>query len=201
MHLHQCLRRPDGTPAFANAAGGHLNRVGEGYVQGLMRRACEFALLSNPTVNAYHRFAAEHSFSPSRASWARENRGALVRVTDGGSPEAAHVENRIGEPSANPYLYVAAQVSSGMEGVTDDLALIPAARRPQVEGAPLPQCLGEAIEAFDASKAGRCLLGDALHMALLALKRSEWSRFIDAEGEFRPGRVSDWEGREYGAEF
>jgi len=199
-HLHQCLRGTDGKPVFADDSG-NLGPVGEAYVQGLVRRASEFALLSNPTVNAYHRFAAEHSLSPSRASWARENRGALVRVADGGAPEAAHVENRIGDPAANPYLYMAAQVASGMDGVIDGLSPAPAAGRPQEEGAPLPRSLGEAIGAFEASTAARSLVGEALHRALLDLKRSEWNRFIEAEGEFHLGRVSGWEGREYGAEF
>ncbi len=200
-HLHQSLRSTDGTPLFANGAG-ELGGTGQGYVEGLIRRAAEFTLLSNPTVNAYHRFAAGHLLSPSRVNWARENRSALIRVADGGAPGAAHVENRIGDPSANPYLYVAAQIFSGMEGVIDRLPpSLPVSRRPQEEGAPLPRNLGEAIEVFEASKAARALVGDDLHRALLELKRSEWSRFVEAEGEFRSGRVSEWEGREYGEEF
>lgn len=200
-HLHQSLRHTDGTPLFADGAEGELGEAGRSYVEGLIRRAAELSLLSNPTVNAYHRFTPGHSLSPSRVSWARENRGALVRVADGGAPEAAHVENRIGDPAANPYLYVAAQVSAGVEGVIDELTLSPAADRPQEEGALLPQDLGEAIEIFETSKAARALVGDDLHRALIELKRSEWSRFVEAEGEFNSGHVSEWEGREYGDEF
>lgn len=200
-HLHQSLWHTDGTPLFAGGAEGELGETGRSYVEGIIRRTAEFSLLSNPTVNAYHRFKPEHSLSPSRASWARENRGALVRVADGGAPEATHVENRIGDPSANPYLYAAAQISSGMEGVIDGLILSPAAGRPQEQGALLPRDLGEAIEIFETSKAARTLVGDDLHRALIALKRSEWSRFVEAEGEFRSGHVSEWEGREYGDEF
>lgn len=200
-HLHQSLRRTDGSPVFADPATGELGEVGGGYVEGLVRRAAEYSLLSNPTVNAYHRFGPAHSLSPSRASWARENRGALVRVADGGAPEAAHAENRIGDPTANPYLYLASQISSGVEGVADGLRLSAPAVRPQTQGTPLPETLGEAIEAFESSKAARELVGDDLHRALVELKRSEWNRFIAAEGGFRSGRVSEWEGREYGDEF
>jgi glutamine synthetase len=200
-HLHQCLQGVDGQFVFTDGNEGELGRAGAGYVEGLVRRAEEFALLSNPTVNAYHRFAPEHSLSPSRASWARENRGALVRVADGGAPEATHVENRIGDPAANPYLYVAAQLSSGMDGVLSGNTPEAAAGRPQEQGALLPQSLGEAVEVFESSSAARSLVGEPLHRALLDLKRSEWNRFIAAEGGFRPGRVSEWEGREYGAEF
>lgn len=200
-HLHQSLRDVTGAPLFTGSAGGEVEAVGKSYVGGLIRRAAEYTLLSNPTVNAYHRFGPEHSLSPSRVNWAREHRSTLVRVADGGAPEAAHVENRIGDPSANPYLYVAAQISSGMEGVIEALPLGPEARRPQEEGPLLPRNLGEAIAAFEISKPARALVGDDLHRALIELKRSEWTRFMEVEGEFRSGQVSEWERREYGEDF
>lgn len=200
-HLHQSLRHTDGGPMFTGPDGGELGGSGRAYVAGLMRRTAEFALLSNPTVNAYHRFSNGHSLSPSRVAWAREHRGALVRVADGGAALAAHVENRIGDPAANPYLYIASQVSAGVEGVVDGLDLPPAAFRPQEDGETLPCSLGEAIPAFESSAAARRLVGPGLHQALVEIKRSEWARFVASEGDFRSGCVSDWEDREYRDEF
>ncbi|MFC9157205.1 glutamine synthetase [Streptomyces bauhiniae] len=200
-HLHQSGLRADGTPWFAGGADGELGPEGRSYVAGLVRRAADFALLSNGTVNAYHRFAPEHALSPTRLGWAREDRGALIRVADGGAPHSAHAENRVGDPTANPYLYIAAQVSSGVEGVVDALPLGPESRRPQQEGESLPRDLGEAVERFESSKAARELVGHDLHRALVELKRSEWNRFTEAAGEFHHGRVSEWEACEYSDEY
>ena len=57
----------------------------------------------------------------------------------------------------------------------------------------LPRTLGEAIDAFEASDLYRSRLGDAVVDYLVALKRSEWHRFL--------GAVTDWEQQEYFGRF
>src|SRR6185369_3845411 len=52
-----------------------------------------------------------------RVVWGQENRGALLRVIGGPGNPATRIENRIGEPAANPYLYFASQVHSGLDGM------------------------------------------------------------------------------------
>ena len=51
-----------------------------------------------------------------RRSGARDNRGAMLRVIGGAGDPATRIENRIGEPAANPYLYFASQIHSGLDG-------------------------------------------------------------------------------------
>ena len=41
-------------------------------------------------------------------------RGILIRLIGGGGDPVTHLENRIGEPAANPYLYFASQIVAGI---------------------------------------------------------------------------------------
>ena len=115
-HLHQSLTtRPDGGNAFASDDA-PLSAVGLSYVAGLIEHAVPSLPFAAPTVNGYKRFRP-YSFAPDRVAWAIENRGALVRVQGSPGDAGAHVEYRAGEPAANPYLYLAASLAAGLDGV------------------------------------------------------------------------------------
>jgi glutamine synthetase len=62
--------------------------------------------------------------APDRVVWARDDRSTMVRVVDSAETGTTHIENRIGEPAANPYLYLASQLHAGLDGI--DHALDPA---------------------------------------------------------------------------
>ena len=93
-----------------------LSPVGLSYVAGLLEHAVPSLPFAAPTVNGYKRFRP-YSFAPDRVAWAVENRGALVRVQGSPGDASAHVEYRAGEPAANPYLYLAASLAAGLDGV------------------------------------------------------------------------------------
>ena len=117
------------------------------------RAACAFA---TPTINGYKRYRP-YSLAPERVIWGRDSRGALLRVLGGPGDPATRIENRIGEPAANPYLYFASQVHAGLDGIERKLSLPPLSRSPYEEkGAdPLPRSLGEALEHLKASRVMR----------------------------------------------
>ncbi|MER6327231.1 glutamine synthetase family protein [Streptomyces coelicoflavus] len=184
----------------AEGPSGGLSPHGKAYAEGLLDWARELCLLSVPTVNGYRRLAAEHTLAPTRPGWSEEDRSAMVRVVGHGA--GAHLENRIGEPCANPYLAVAAQLFAGLDGLTarpepQDAAT---AAAPAPGGAPglVPQHLREALDAFRAGRAAR-LLGEPLAACLAKLKESELRRYEAwcLQAPPTPGRVSDWEQREY----
>lgn len=204
-HLHQSLaHRSTGRNAFA-AEGRLLSELGEQYLGGLLAHTTETALLAVPTINGYRRLGEEFSLSPDRAVWTVENRGSLLRVLGGDGDVGTHVENRIGEPCANPYLYIAGQLSAGLAGI--DAALRPGAPAtdPHSLDAPaLPIALGDALDAFCKSELLRGVLGEALTECLYQLKASEWRRFRAWQAS--PGAstehvVSEWEQREYFAVY
>ena len=62
---------------------------------------------------------------------------------------ATRLENRIGEPAANPYLYMASQILSGLDGVDRKLDPGPSADTPyETKAALLPKSLREAVFAL-----------------------------------------------------
>src|SRR5262249_1039116 len=107
-HLHQSLlSRASGENAFiSKEAGNDLSPTGRAYMAGLLEHARASAVFSTPTINGYKRYRS-YSLAPDRAIWGRDNRGVMIRVLGGAGDAATRLENRIGEPAANPYLYMA----------------------------------------------------------------------------------------------
>jgi glutamine synthetase len=200
-HLHQSLTsREDGGNAFASLEAA-LSGVGTQYVAGLLDHALPMTLFSTPTVNGYKRYRP-YSFAPDRVCWAVENRGVLVRVQGAPGDTSSHVEMRLGEPAANPYLYMAANIAAGLDGIRRELEPPPAVEAdPYAAAAPmLPTSLADAVSALDADDFYRKAFGDTLVDYLLQMKRAELARYDAAlaasplpEGQ----EVSDWEMREY----
>lgn len=213
-HLHQSVssrKTNDNVFAVRGSAQNAISPEGEAYVEGLLARAREFCLLSVPTVNGYRRLDPRFTLSPTSVNWRFEDRSAMIRVISGDS--STHVENRIGEPCANPYLAIAAQLHAGLEGLIANASINgeetadgrdnPAAGpAPGVRGASypaLPRSLREAIDAFGNSAGAEELLGAPLKACLLKLKESEASRFEAWCAAERPAtdEVTEWEHREY----
>jgi glutamine synthetase len=191
-HLHQSLVDAEtGANAFASESD-LLSPVGRQFVAGLLDSAPAMAVFGDPTVNAYARFRP-YSFAPDRIAWAVENRGALIRVQGGPGDPGTHVENRLGEPAANPYLWLAANVAAGLDGIARE-----AEPPPPVTGDPyaaeaalLPQSLGEAVDALAASEVFRAAFGDAIVDYLAMMKRAEVALHAQAEDQ------TAWEMAEY----
>jgi glutamine synthetase len=193
-HLHQSLRGEDGGNLFVSDERDQpLSTTGRGWLGGLLAHAAAAAAFSTPTINGYKRYRP-FSMAPDRAIWGQDNRGAMVRVLGGPGDPATRLENRVGEPAANAYLYMSSQIVSGLDGI--DRALDPGASAdtPYATDAPmLPRGLDEALAALDASACFRAGFGDAFVDYWLHIKRAEISRF--------QAEVSDWEQREYFATF
>ena len=202
-HLHQSLTSRDGGGnAFATESG-PLSATGLSYVAGLIEHAVPSLPFAVPTVNGYKRFRP-YSFAPDRVAWAVENRGALIRVQGAPGDASAHIEYRAGEPAANPYLYIAASLAAGLDGVTRGLT-----PPPPVEADPyaaeglvsLPGSLAAAVKALDGDSFYREAFGDTLVDYVVAMKRAEIGRYQAALAEAgttdSADEVTDWEMREY----
>ena len=177
--------------------------VGMSYVAGLLEHAVPSLPFAAPTVNGYKRFRP-YSFAPDRVAWAVENRGALVRVQGAPGDAGAHVEYRAGEPAANPYLYLAASLAAGLDGVKRELTPPPAIEADPYAAqglVPLPGSLAAAVQALDEDPFYRGAFGDTLVDYLVMMKRAEIARYEAAIAESgktdSPDEVTDWEMREY----
>jgi glutamine synthetase len=194
-HLHQSVTstKTNGNVFAADGDGGQdtISSEGAAYVSGLLAHARELSLLSVPTVNGYRRLSPKFTLSPTSVNSRYEDRTAMVRVLSGGS--STHVENRIGEPCANPYLAIASQLYAGLKGLD---AETPAN---QLTHPALPRSMREALEAFGESHHAEELLGTPLKTCLMKLKESEASRYeawCDAQ-QPAADEVTEWEHREY----
>jgi glutamine synthetase len=190
-HLHQSLRRiDDGVNAFMPGAQGEvLSPLGMHYLAGLKAHASGAAALASPSINGYRRYRPQ-SLAPDRAIWARDNRGAMLRVLGGPGDKASRIENRVGEPTANPYLYLASQLFAGLDGMARQLDPGPSADAPyDTEAEPLPRTLGDALAALRADALLVEQLGPLFVDYYCRIKEAEIARF-NLE-------VTEWEQREY----
>ena len=187
-HLHQSLRAlSSGTNAFASD-GEVLSPLGRAFLAGLLAHARAAAAFSTPTLNGYKRYRP-YQLAPDRAVWAYDNRGAMVRVIGAPGDPATRLENRIGEPAANPYLYMASQIAAGLDGVDRNLDPGPSADTPYETTAELlPASLSDAIAALSASTCFRAAF-DGFVEYYVRIKQAEIARF--------QSEVTDWEQKEY----
>ena len=209
-HLHQSLRDlKSGANAFvrdAPAAGSDagdaqhvLSATGESWLAGLLEHGRAMAVFCNPTINAYGRFRP-NAMAPSAVCWGRDNRGAMLRVLGRAGDAATRIENRIGEPSANPYLYIAAQIHAGLDGLARGLAAPPATAAPYAQSAAdasgrLPASLGEALDALAADERLFAAFGVPVVAWLTQVKRAELARHDQADD------TDAWQAREYFGRF
>jgi glutamine synthetase len=190
-HLHQSLRdRHSGANAFIPGSGDALlSPLGRHYLAGLLAHARGAAAFTTPTVNGYKRYR-QYTLAPDRVIWGRDNRGVMLRVIGGAGDGATRIENRVGEPSANPYLYMASQIVCGLDGIERKLEPGPSADRPyEVEAPLLPKSLEEALVALRDDQCLAASLGKGFVEYFLRIKQGELARYQT--------EVTDWEQREY----
>lgn len=206
-HLHQSVvdlatkrnvfvrdgEAPDAQPVDAAFT---LSDTGVNWLAGLLAHAPGMASLCTTTVNGFGRLKP-NALAPHAAVWGRDNRGAMLRVVGGVGDAATRIENRLGEPMANPYLYMAAQVWAGLDGLDRRLLPPPAAESPYAAGpdgmaaAPLPHTLPLALDALAADTALVDGLGADWVRYYTRIKQSEAQRHAQATDTL------DFERREY----
>jgi glutamine synthetase len=190
-HLHQSIvSRATGENLFMAKDGSEpLSTFGRAWLAGLLDHARASTVFTTPTINGYKRYRS-YSLAPDRAIWGRDNRGVMIRVLGAAGDAATRLENRIGEPAANPYLYMASQILSGLDGVDRKLDPGPSADTPYETKAPLlPKSLRDAVSALKDDPFFREKLGAEFVDYYTHIKNAEIDRFLS--------EVTDWEQREY----
>ncbi len=195
-HLHLSLiERKSRRNAFMGGEREGLSRIGLHFLGGLLAHARTATAFATPTVNGYRRYRA-YALAPDRVIWARDNRGVMVRVLGEPGDPSIHLENRIGEPAANPYLYMASQIYCGLDGLAQRREPGPATEAPYESSAPmLPKDLGEALSALRQSEMLRQTLGENFVDYYAHIKEAELARF--AAESSGGGEVTAWEQNEY----
>ncbi len=200
-HLHQSLLD---SKSKANAFISHdekepISPLGRGFLAGLLANARAAASFATPTLNGYKRYHGVNTMAPIQAIWAQDNRGVMVRVMGEAGDPATHLENRVGEPLANPYLYMASQIYAGLDGIARRLDPGPSADAPYRKSAePLPATLEEALAALRTNVCFRAGFGDAFVNYYAHIKEAEIARCrTEAMEKSEQTDVTEWEHREY----
>lgn len=202
-HLHQSLTEAaSGRNLFMpERADAFLSPLGRNFLGGILQHATAGAAFTTPTVNGYRRFRP-NSLAPDRAGWGYDQRGAMIRVLGAPGDPATRLENRIGEPAANPYLYVLSQIVAGLDGIDNAMDPGPQDHEPYASARQaLPKSLMDALDALDQATLFRDQLGDVFVDYFVKLKRNEAGRFLqhlEETGMPDPGdEVTAWEQNEY----
>ena len=96
----------------------------------------------------------------------------------------------MGEPSANPYLYMASQIVCGLDGIAQEARAGAVGRPPyEVEAPLLPKNLEEALSRCATTLASPPGFGKGFVDYFLRIKQGELARY--------QAEVTDWEQREY----
>ena len=198
-HLHQSLvdtkhdrnafmRDTPQANTQANDACYTLSEAGSHYLAGLLEHAQGMTVMCTPTVNGFGRFRP-NALAPQSILWGRDNRGAMLRVIGQAGDPSTRIENRLGEPAANPYLYMASQIHAGLKGMQEKLVPPLATDSPygnsdetmKDQTVRIPNNLSDALLALQDNSAMREGFGSEFLRYYARIKKSEQQRFDDAE--------------------
>ena len=163
------------------------------FIAGLMHHIKAITVLTNPIVNSYKRLVPGYE-APVYIAWSAKNRSPLIRIpTARGS--GTRVELRNPDPSANPYLAMAAVIQAGLDGVEKAMTPPPpkdsnifdltAEQRKAADIHSLPKNLREAAREFKYSDFAKYAVGEHVHRKYFEAKQEEWQEYTT--------RVSQWE--------
>jgi glutamine synthetase len=122
MHCHQSLWK-DGSNLFFDAKGRYSSLSDEAlwYIGGLLKHTSALLALVAPTTNSYKRLVPGYE-APVMLAYSTRNRSACVRIPAySNSPGAKRIEYRCPDPTANPYLALAAMLMAGLDGIVNKI--------------------------------------------------------------------------------
>lgn len=187
MHLTMYLEK-DGKNIFAfNKDTKKFSDETYRFIAGLLHYTREIACLTNPTVNSYKRFIPGAD-APCHISWSENNRSLLIRAIESRIPELSCIEYRSPDPTANPYLAIAAILKAGLMGIKNrDITLPPSIgmnindlsdeelKMLGIER--MPVSLNEALSIAKKSELVSEILGEKLKENYIAKKEAEYDQY------------------------
>ena len=197
MHTNMSLFKGSKNAFYDKNNKYHLSKTALYFLNGILEHARAITAVGNPTVNSYKRLIPGFE-APVYISWASKNRSPMVRVPSAGELNT-RLEMRSADPTANPYLLLAACLSAGMAGikeekmpmdpVTCNLFDLSEDQLNEMGIKPLPSTLHNALKAFKKDKLIQDALGEHLTQSFIDSKELEWSQYTQT--------VSDWERNRY----
>jgi glutamine synthetase len=179
-HLHLSVT-DQGVPLLGGGTGtAGLTTRGEALLAGLLEQLPALMPLACALAVSYKRLAPGRWAAPFQV-WGVENREAALRLVPAGGGEPGHLELKVADLSANPYLLVGSVLAMAQNALQQPRVLPPPLSGDPVAAsaavAPrLPQTLSEAVRAFEASPVLREVMGEALQRTVAEARQAEVRR-------------------------
>lgn len=159
-----------------------LSDMARHFIGGVMGHIEGLTAVGNPTVNSYKRIAARTTdsgatWAPSMATYGGNDRTHTIRV-----PGAPRIELRLADMGMNPYLWPAAVMAAGLDGIgkqTDPgaAAMVAAWDLPEGTAKPLPRNLLDASRAFESDAVLKEAIGSEVSAAFIKMQTQQWEAY------------------------
>ncbi|ANZ57317.1 type I glutamate--ammonia ligase [Fructilactobacillus lindneri] len=198
MHMNMSLFDKDGNNAFYDENGeGGLSQTAYYFLGGILKHAQALTAICNPTVNSYKRLVPGFE-APVYIAWSGANRSPMVRVPIARG-KGTRLELRSVDPSANPYLAIAAILEAGLDGIRNKIEPDEPIDRNiyRMDGKELkldhikklPATLHNALLDLQEDSVMEDALGSHIYQNFLDAKNMEWTAYSQ--------NVSQWERERY----
>ncbi|MEE6657158.1 type I glutamate--ammonia ligase [Pediococcus acidilactici] len=197
MHLNMSLFNKEGNAFYDEKGELQLSQKAYWFLGGLLKHARSYTAVCNPIVNSYKRLVPGYE-APVYVAWSGSNRSPLIRVPSS-KGLSTRFEVRSVDPSANPYLAIAAVLEAGLDGIRNQIEpddsvdrniyRMNVQERHEEHIQDLPSTLHNALKEFEKDGAMKKALGDHIFQSFLEAKKLEWASYRQ--------EVTQWERDQY----
>ncbi|GAX01180.1 type I glutamate--ammonia ligase [Secundilactobacillus silagei] len=197
MHLNMSLFHDKGNAFYDEKGDLQLSQTAYYFLGGLLKHARSFTAICNPTVNSYKRLVPGYE-APVYVAWSGSNRSPLIRVPSSRGL-STRLELRSVDPTANPYLAIAAVLEAGLDGLNNKMVpeesvdrniyRMDDKERRESHITNLPDTLHNALKDLSADEVMRKAMGPHLYASFIEAKNLEYDAYRT--------QVSKWERDQY----
>ncbi|OYT29742.1 hypothetical protein B6U98_01575 [Thermoplasmatales archaeon ex4572_165] len=183
MHAHIKLLNENQNIFYDEHDENYLSQTAKYFIGGILHHAKSIAAFANPTMNSYKRLIP-HYEAPLYIAWGSHNRSSLIRIAE---KKNIDIEVRNGDPSANPYLFFAALIYAGLDGIENKRLIDPinqniyemsAKELDSLGISRLPSTLYEALQELDQNDYLKQAMGKELVETYIQLKKEELNKYL-----------------------
>ncbi len=197
MHCNMSLFKGEENAFYDESGELELSKTAYQFLAGLIKHARAYTAVCDPTVNSYKRLVPGYE-APVHVAWSGHNRSPLIRIPSSRGL-STRLELRSVDPSANPYLALAALLEAGLDGIQNEMVapegvdrniyVMSEEERETAQIFDLPSTLHNALKELREDEVMINALGTHIYENFVEAKQMEWAAFRQT--------VSDWERDQY----